>query len=332
MGCPADLSVRQSHAIMVVEDSTPPRRETQMKWRGRRTSSNIEDRRDSGGGRGGFGRMRGGQRVRMPGRRGKVGGGLGVIVIIVLALLLGVDPSALLTGGGGTGFTVPMDNASTGPNQIDDTSEEFVGVVLADTEEIWTQIFNASGQTYQAPKLVLFSGRTASACGAASAASGPFYCPGDRKAYLDMDFFKIMDRQLGAGGDFAQAYVIAHEIAHHVQNQLGVMAAVDQQRSGATRTEANQLSVMVELQADCFSGVWAHHAQQRFGSIETGDIDEALNAANKIGDDTLQRNAGQAVVPDSFTHGSSKQRMQWFIAGFETGDPSRCDTFNAARL
>jgi hypothetical protein len=307
-----------------------------MKWRGRRTSSNIEDRRgpdgDTGGGMGGFGgRMGRGRAVRMPGGRGKIGG-LGLIVVIVLALLFGVDPAVLLQGGGGTGFTVPMNNAPSGPNQINDTSEEFVGVVLADTEEIWTQIFAASGKTYRAPKLVLFSGRTASACGAASAASGPFYCPGDHKAYLDMAFFKIMDRQLGAGGDFAQAYVIAHEIAHHVQNQLGVMAAVDQQRSGATRAEANQLSVMVELQADCFSGVWAYHAQRNFGSIEPGDIDEALNAANRIGDDTLQRNAGQAVVPDSFTHGSSEQRMNWFRAGFETGDPARCDTFNAARL
>jgi predicted metalloprotease len=204
--------------------------------------------------------------------------------------------------------------------------------VLADTEEIWTQLFAAAGRTYQAPKLVLFSGRTASACGAASAASGPFYCPGDSKAYLDMNFFKIMDRQLGAGGDFAQAYVIAHEIAHHVQNQLGVMANVERQRKGATRTEANRLSVMVELQADCFSGVWAQRAQQTFGSIEPGDIDEALNAASRIGDDTLQRSAGQAVVPDSFTHGSSEQRMRWFQAGFETGDPARCDTFNAAQL
>jgi len=303
-----------------------------VKWRGRRTSSNIEDRRGSDDGGGGFGgAMRGERRVRMPGGRGKAGG-LGLVVIIVLALVFGVDPSFLLQGGGGPGFSVPMGNAPSAPNQINDTSEEFVGVVLADTEEIWSQIFAASGQTYQSPKLVLFSGRTASACGAASAASGPFYCPGDHKAYLDMDFFKIMDRQLGAGGDFAQAYVIAHEIAHHVQNQLGVMAAVDQQRSGATRTEANRLSVMVELRADCFSGVWAHHAQRNFGSIEPGDIDEALNAANKIGDDTLQRSAGQAVVPDSFTHGSSEQRMSWFQAGFKTGDPASCDTFNAARL
>jgi predicted metalloprotease len=266
----------------------------------------------------------------MPGRRGKVGG-LGLIVIVVVALFFGIDPTFLLQGGG-SGFTVPMDNAPGGPNRIDDTSEEFVSVVLADTEEVWTEIFAASGKTYRAPKLVLFSGRTGSGCGTASASAGPFYCPGDRKAYLDMAFFQTMDRQLGAGGDFAQAYVIAHEIAHHVQNELGVMSQVNRQRSGASRTESNRLSVMVELQADRFSGVWAYHAQRRFGSIEAGDIDEALNAANQIGDDTLQRNAGQAVVPDSFTHGTSAQRMQWFRAGFETGDASRCDTFNAARL
>jgi predicted metalloprotease len=308
-----------------------------MKWRGRRTSSNIEDRRGigGGGGLGRFRRMRGGRRVRMPGRRGKIGG-LGLIVIVVLALVFGVDPTFLLQGalqgGGGTGFSIPAANAPTAPNRIDDKREEFVGVVLADTEEIWTQLFAASGKTYRAPRLVLFSGRTASACGAASAASGPFYCPGDSKAYLDMAFFQIMDHQLGASGDFAQAYVIAHEIAHHVQNQLGVMAQVNRQRARASKSGANRLSVLVELQADCFSGVWAHHAQRNFGSIEPGDIDEALNAANRIGDDTLQRNAGRAVVPDSFTHGTSAQRMRWFRAGFEAGDPARCDTFNAARL
>jgi predicted metalloprotease len=307
-----------------------------MKWRGRRTSSNIEDRRGAGsGGLGRFRRMRGGRRVRMPGGRGKIGG-LGLIIIVVLALAFGVDPTFLLQGtlqdGGGTGFSIPPGNAPSAPNRIDDKREEFVGVVLADTEEIWTQLFAASGKTYRAPRLVLFSGRTASACGAASAASGPFYCPGDSKAYLDMAFFQIMDHQLGASGDFAQAYVIAHEIAHHVQNQLGVMAQVNRQRARASKSGANRLSVLVELQADCFSGVWAHHAQRNFGSIEPGDIDEALNAANRIGDDTLQRNAGQAVVPDSFTHGTSAQRMRWFRAGFEAGDPARCDTFNAARL
>jgi predicted metalloprotease len=266
----------------------------------------------------------------MRGRSGKVGG-LGLVVIVVVSLLLGVDPTLLLQGGG-SGFTVPMGNAPNGPNRIDDTSEEFVGVVLADTEEVWAEMFRNSGTSYRAPKLVLFSNRTGSACGAASAASGPFYCPGDRKVYLDMGFFQVMDRQLGAGGDFAQAYVIAHEVAHHVQNELGVMARTSRQRASATRAEANRISVMIELQADCFSGVWAYRAQRKFGSIEAGDIDEALNAASRIGDDTLQRNAGQAVVPDSFTHGTSEQRMRWFRTGFDSGDPGRCDTFNAARL
>lgn len=301
-----------------------------MRWRGRRTSANIEDRRGQRGGFTGFGRRTGGRAIRMPGRRGRMGGA-GLIIVVILALVFGVDPTALLTGGG-AGFSVPMGSAPSGPNRIDDTSEEFVAVVLADTEEVWSEIFAAAGRQYRAPRLVLFSDRTTSACGAASAAAGPFYCPGDRKAYLDMGFFRVMDRRLGAGGDFAQAYVIAHEIAHHVQNELGVMADVDRARSGASRTEANRLSVMVELQADCFSGVWANHAQRKFGSIEPGDIDEALNAANQIGDDTLQRNAGQAVVPDSFTHGTSEQRMRWFRQGFETGDPSRCDTFNSAQL
>jgi len=315
-----------------------------MKWRGRRTSSNIEDRRAAGGapgggpfggGLGGFGglgsRRTGGRRMRMPRGRGGKAGGLGLIVVVVLALLFGVDPGFLLTGGG-AGFTVPQRQAPSGPNRIDDAAEEFVGVVLADTEEVWAEIFAASGQRYRAPKLVLFSGRVASACGAASAAAGPFYCPGDRKAYLDTDFFRVMTQRLGAGGDFAQAYVIAHEVAHHVQNELDVMDKVNRQRAQLPEAEANRLSVMVELQADCFAGVWANHAQRKFGSLEPGDIGEALNAANRIGDDTLQRNAGRAVVPDSFTHGTSEQRMRWFRAGFDSGDPGRCDTFGAARL
>jgi len=309
-----------------------------MKWRNRRTSSNIEDRRAEGGGWGGgfpsgfprMGRSQGGPRIGMRGRSGKVGG-LGLIVIVVAALLFGVDPMLLLQGGG-SGFTVPMERTPSGPNKIDDTSEEFVGVVLADTEEVWGEMFRNSGKSYRAPVLVLFSNRTASACGAASAASGPFYCPGDRKVYLDMGFFQVMDRQLGAGGDFAQAYVIAHEVAHHVQNELGVMAETSRQRASASQAESNRISVMIELQADCFSGVWAYHAQRKFGSIESGDIDEALNAANQIGDDTLQRSAGQAVVPDSFTHGTSEQRKRWFRTGFDGGDPRRCDTFNADRL
>jgi len=239
----------------------------------------------------------------------------------------------LLLTGGGSNFTVPMDSgAPSGPNSIDDSSEEFVGVVLADTEEVWTDLFRNSGQTYRKPTLVLYSGRTASACGTANAAVGPFYCPGDNQVYLDMDFFRVMERQLGAAGDFAQAYVIAHEVAHHVQNLLGVMRKTDAQRRSASEAQANRISVMIELQADCFSGVWAQQAQRRFGALEPGDIEEALNAAHQIGDDTLQRNAGRAVVPDSFTHGTSAQRMTWFRRGFDSGDPGQCDTFNAAKL
>lgn len=294
-----------------------------MKWRGRRTSRNIEDRRGGGG----FAHGGAGRRVR---GGGKIGG-IGAVIVVVLGLFFGVDTSFLL-GGGGTGFSVPSQQASTGPNRIDDQSEEFVGVVLADTEEVWAEIFAQAGERYPAPKLVMFDGQTRSACGFASAASGPFYCPGDQKAYLDTGFFRVMAERLGAKGDFAAAYVIAHEVAHHVQNVLGVLPRVNQRRARVSETESNRLSVMVELQADCFSGVWARRAQARFGSLEPGDIEEALNAAAQIGDDTLQRNAGRAVVPDSFQHGTSEQRVRWFRRGLESGDINACDTFNAARL
>lgn len=302
-----------------------------MKWRGRRTSRNIEDRRgQSGGMGGGFGMGRSG--MRMPrSRRGRAGG-LGAIIVLIIGLFLGVDPISLLGGGGG-GFSVPQTSrAPAGPNQIDDQSEEFVGVVLADTEDVWASIFQQMGERYQPPTLVLFSGQTGSACGSASAASGPFYCPGDYKAYLDTQFFDIMSQRLGAAGDFAAAYVIAHEVAHHVQNLLGILPEVNRRRAQVSETESNQLSVMIELQADCFSGVWTRHAQERFGVLDEGDIEEALNAARQIGDDTLQRNAGRAVVPDSFQHGSAEQRMRWFRLGMQSGDPRDCDTFSAARL
>ena len=293
-----------------------------MKWRGRRTSRNLEDRRQ-GTGRGG---------MRLPsGRNGRIGG-IGAVIILLAGAYFGVDTSFLVGGGTGQGFTVPQQSAPSGENRIDDKTEEFVGVVLADTEEIWASLFQRMDRRYQPPKLVLFAGQTGSACGAASAASGPFYCPADRKAYLDTDFFRVMDERLGAGGDFAAAYVIAHEVAHHVQNELGILPEVNRMRARASKVEANRLSVMIELQADCFSGVWARQAQARFGALEPGDIEEALNAAAQIGDDTLQRNAGRAVVPDSFQHGTSEQRVRWFRKGFDAGDPGQCDTFNAARL
>ncbi len=294
-----------------------------MKWRGRRTSRNIEDRR-RGGGAGGGAR----------GRGGKIGG-IGAVVILLVGAYFGIDTSGLLGGGLGSGFSIPQGGSTggnTGANRIDDQAEEFVGVVLADTEEVWAGIFQQMGRRYDPPKMVLFAGATRSACGSASAASGPFYCPGDRKAYLDTAFFQVMAERLGAKGDFAAAYVIAHEVAHHVQQELGILPEVNRQRARASEVESNRLSVKIELQADCFSGVWARRAQERFGSLEEGDIREALNAASRIGDDTLQRNAGRAVVPDSFQHGTSEQRMRWFRLGLETGDPGRCDTFNAARL
>lgn len=290
-----------------------------MKWRGRRVSRNILDQR---GGRGGSGGRRGGAGVKL--------GGLGAVVVVVLGLVFGVDVTPFLGGGGGS-----MTPDRTGPrveNKIDDEAEAFVGVVLADTEEIWTDIFRRSNLEYVPPKLVLFDGQVRSACGHAGAATGPFYCPADQRAYLDTSFFRVMSERLGARGDFAAAYVIAHEVAHHVQTILGTLPKVNRQRQNSSERVSNRLSVMIELQADCYSGIWARHAQARFGSIEPGDIDEALNAASKIGDDTLQRASGRAVVPDSFQHGSSAQRVRWFTRGWKTGDPGQCDTFNADRL
>lgn len=281
-----------------------------MKWQGRRTSRNIEDRRGTTGG------MRG---------RGGIGG-IGLVLVLLVGLFFGVDVTPFLGGGGVATTSAP------GPNRIDDQTEEFVGVVLADTEEIWSGIFEASGLTYDPPVLVLYSGRTASACGGADSAMGPFYCPGDQRVFLDTDFFRVMAEDLGARGEFAAAYVVAHEVAHHVQNELGVLGRVNALRSRVSRTEANALSVQIELQADCYAGLWARHAGEAFGSLEPGDIENALDTAARIGDDALQRASQGVVVPDSFTHGSSEQRQRWFRRGYETGDPGACDTFEAARL
>ena len=284
-----------------------------MKWRGRRTSGNIEDRRRGGGG------MR---------RAGGIGG-VGLVAVLLIGAFFGVDVTPLLTGGGGGMVTT---SAPPGPNAIDDQSEEFVAVVLADTEEVWSELFAASGLTYREPVLVLFAGQTASACGGANAAMGPFYCPGDRRIFLDTDFFRVLEERMGATGDFAAAYVIAHEVAHHVQNELGLLGEVNARRARASERESNALSVRIELQADCYSGLWARHAQARFGAIEPGDIEEAMATAAAIGDDALQRASRGVVVPDSFTHGSSEQRQRWFATGFETGDPAACDTFKASSL
>ena len=283
-----------------------------MRWQGRRTSRNIEDRR-----RGGMG-------------RGAGIGGLGAILVVLVGLLFGVDVSTLLNPN--AGLQSGRVEAPSGPNEIDDQMEEFVAVVLADAEEVWGDIFEASGLTYRDPVLVLFSGTTTSACGGANAQMGPFYCPVDQRVFLDMDFFRVMEQQLGARGDFAKAYVIAHEVGHHVQHLLGTLTEVTALRARASPTQSNALSVRVELQADCYAGVWARGVHERYGVLERGDIEEALNTAARIGDDALQRASQGVVVPDSFTHGSSAQRQRWFFRGWETGDPNTCDTFGAERL
>lgn len=285
-----------------------------MKWENRRQSDNVEDRRSSGGPR----------RVAM-------GGGLGMLLIVVVVALLGGDPMALLEQldtSAGAGY----EQAGAPISAEEDELAAFVGVVLADTEDVWTELMREQGQVYQEPKLVLFSGQVQSACGFGSAASGPFYCPGDRNVYIDLVFYKELKQRFGAPGDFAQAYVIAHEVGHHVQNLLGISGKVDAMRGRLSETDMNKLSVRLELQADFFAGVWAHHAQRMKGILEEGDIEEALKAAQVIGDDTIQKRTQGHVVPDSFTHGTSEQRMRWFLKGFQTGDLSQGDTFSAKVL
>ncbi|WP_370197105.1 neutral zinc metallopeptidase [Aurantimonas sp.] len=297
-----------------------------MQWRGRRQSSNIEDRRGSGGGFGG----RGGG-MRLPVRAGG-GGTIGIIIVaLVLWLGFGINPMQLLgmAGGGGGGGSVQTTRSGPGVAGTADETDDFVATVLADTEDVWSQRFQAAGETYPAPTLVLFENRVQSACGIAGSASGPFYCPSDRKLYIDLSFFDQLRNQLNAPGDFAQAYVIAHEVGHHIQNITGVLPRFNQARQNMSEAEANAMSVRVELQADCYAGVWGHDTRQA-GYIEDGDIDEALNAARQIGDDTLQKRGQGTVVPDSFTHGTSEQRQTWFRRGFETGDFAACDTLDGA--
>lgn len=281
-----------------------------MRWQGRRGSRNVEDRR---------------------GARGPVvvGGGLGMVVLVVVFILLGGNPQQLLStlpqqpGAGGPGGSVPI-------SPEEQARAEFVSVVLADTEDVWGRIFAERGATYVEPTLVLFSGQTQSGCGFASAATGPFYCPADSKLYIDLSFFDELSRRFGAPGDFAQAYVVAHEVGHHVQHLLGLTDRVHSQRGRISEAAYNDLSVRLELQADFLAGVWAHHAQEMFGILEEGDIQEALGAASAVGDDRIQKQTQGYVVPDSFTHGSSAQRMKWFRLGFETGDLDRGDTFSVA--
>ncbi len=283
-----------------------------MRWRGERRSDNVEDRRG----------------VRPA---GLAIGGLGGIALIVIALLMGADPIQLLQQVGTTSMSSDS-GGQVATNPEEDKLAEFVSVVLASTEDVWIDQFRREGMTYQVPKLVLFTGQVQSACGMAGSATGPFYCPADQKVYIDLQFYHDLQNRFGAPGDFAQAYVIAHEIGHHVQNQLGILEKVHEAQQRVSKEQANQLSVRLELQADFLAGVWAHHTQKMRGLLESGDLEEAINAAAAIGDDRLQQ-AGQGyVVPDSFTHGTSEQRARWFRLGYETGDMNRGDTFNTNRL
>lgn len=295
-----------------------------MLWKKGRRSDNVVDARGDGGGSGG-GRMRmGGKGLSLT----------AVVLIVGFGLLTGQDPMQIL--GELTSQSqqaAPVDTSQRKAPPANDEQAEFVSTVLGDTEDTWKQIFQQGGQTYKEPKLVLFSGQVQSACGHATAASGPFYCPADQQVYLDMAFFREMSQRFGAAGDFAQAYVIAHEVGHHVQTLLGVSDQVQQARQSGQRMEgANGLLVRQELQADCFAGVWAFNGQKRLNWLEPGDIEEALNAANAIGDDRLQQQGQGRVVPDSFTHGTSAQRVRWFKAGFAQGQIDQCDTFGAKSL
>ena len=296
-----------------------------MRWQLGRRSQNVEDRR--GGSGGGFS-VPGGVRMSRGARRGGLGG-IGLIVFVLIAMFLGVDPSMLFQDS----------TVATGPETIEtprsgagDELSDFVSVVLADTEDTWHELFDRMGGRYREPTLVLFSGQVGSACGYASAAMGPFYCPADQKVYIDLGFYRDLRERFRAPGDFAQAYVIAHEVGHHVQNLLGIAGEVQKLRGQVSETEANALSVMMELQADCFAGIWAHHAHEARQILEQGDVEEGLNAAAAIGDDRMQHRTQGYVVPDAFTHGSSEQRVRWFREGLASGNLEACNTFEAERL
>ena len=277
-------------------------------------SSNVEDRRGSVGG-------------------SRIGGksiGIGTIALALVAMYFGVDPSVVLNMGQGVNQNAPVESK---PIPQDDLEAKFVAKVLGSTEETWTKIFQNSNQQYPAPKLVLFSGQTPTACGSGQAAMGPFYCPGDQKVYIDLSFYQEMKDRFKAPGDFAQAYVIAHEVGHHIQNLMGTSDKVQQARQSArNEAQANEYSVRLELQADCYAGIWAHHADGANRILEAGDVEEAMTAAAAIGDDALQKQAQGYTVPDSFTHGTSQQRMRWFNQGLSLGDVSKCDTFNVASI
>jgi len=276
-----------------------------MKWQGREGSGNIEDRRGMSGG------------------RMALGGGIGTIILVLVVMLLGGDPKQILNSIQGG-----KDTEQTAPSKEEDQMAQFVSVVLKDTETVWGKLFEKSNLTYRQPKLVLFRGEIESACGLASTASGPFYCPSDEKVYIDLSFCDQLKTQFGAYGDFAVAYVIAHEVGHHVQKQLGILEKIDSKRARASKTKANKLSVRLELQADFLSGMWAHYAEEMLHTLDAGDIDEAINAAAAVGDDKLQMQYQGKVVPDAFTHGTSAQRKAWFRKGWETGDLQKGDSFN----
>ncbi|MBT9461011.1 MAG: neutral zinc metallopeptidase [Rugosibacter sp.] len=290
-----------------------------MRLDNERESDNIEDRRGMSTGGGG---------------RGLVGGGIGTIVLALVAMYFGVDPSIVLNQAGNLGGTSATADS---PAQVrtspqEEQTKQMLSKILANTEDTWGKLFSESGKQYENPKLVLFSGQVQSACGSASAAMGPFYCPGDHKLYLDMSFFHDLSTRFGAPGDFAQAYVVAHEVGHHVQNLLGIADKVHSAQQRASEADKNQLQVRMELQADCYAGIWAYRADQERHILEMGDVEEALAAASGVGDDRLQQQSQGVVVPESFTHGSSEQRMTWFQRGAKSGDPRQCDTFKSGAL
>lgn len=280
-----------------------------MRWKGRKESSNVEDRRGIS-------------------PRGMVGGGIGTIAIVLVVLLLGGDPTSILQN-------VPVDNQTTNSNYTESAQDkelaQFVSVVLAETENVWHQIFKEEGETYREPKLVLFNGKVQSACGIAGSATGPFYCPGDEKLYIDLSFYNELQKRFKAPGDFAMAYVIAHEVGHHIQKLTGVMDKMNELRQQLSEEEYNKYSVRVELQADFYAGIWAHYTQQQ-DLLESGDLEEALNAAGAVGDDNIQKQSQGYVVPESFTHGTSEQRKRWFYKGFTSGDIRQGDTFSTRNL
>lgn len=299
-----------------------------MRWKGRRQSGNVDDRRGESPGRGAAGAAPIVMRL-LPAlirtKFGRVVLAVGVVAVVG-GKLLGIDVMSVFLAGGGASSVA---GSGAEPSAQDSEMAEFVGVVLADTEQVWARLFQQLGQRYPEPKLVLFTGRVNSACGSASAAVGPFYCPGDKQVYIDLSFFQDLKNRHGAPGDFARAYVIAHEVGHHVQTVLGISSKVHSAGKGRSKAEVNALSVRQELQADCFAGLWGHAAKVDLKVLEAGDLEEALQAASAIGDDRLQRQAGRDIVPDSFTHGSSEQRVKWFKKGFESGDFGACDTFAA---